>query len=112
MKLARLLALAGLLGLAFAFAAVAQETTADPPHAKNISDGLIAQGPIGIVCLILLSAALVIYRDARSDRKEYDAKIAAKDDKLMAIYLEHAKATAAQTDLNKMIWSKITKEAS
>lgn len=113
MKRVAALLVAGVgLALLAALPAFAQDIAVE--H-KSISDALIAQGPIGIVCLILLSAAALIYRDARADRLAYDKKIddvRAQHDKamesnhahLIAISMEQAKAQAAQTSLLEKIF--------
>lgn len=94
--------------------AIAQEA-ANPVPSKNMGDALIAQGPIGIVCLILISASLLVYRDGRTDKKEREAvvdklrednvklqeehakAIGVRDEKWMALSLEYAKDRAQST---------------
>ena len=72
-------------------------------HQMSITDKLIAQGPIGIVCLILLFLTWRVYKDARDDKKDYEKKLDAKDERTTAIALEHAKDRAQATLLMERI---------
>jgi len=89
--------------LILAVPAIAQETV-NVTTSKSLTDALLAQGPIGIVCVILIGASLLIYRDARSDKKDYNKAIeehakalALKDEKFLALSLEYAKDRSQST---------------
>ena len=58
--------------------------------APGFVDALIAQGPMGLLVLVVLGIAVVIYRDARADRALYDQQ-------MLAALLQRAKDSAETT---------------
>lgn len=90
------------------------DTTSANDAASGVTDRLLSQGPIGIVCLILIGISARVWKDARDDRKEYKAEMERrerehaaltkeKDERLLTLSLEHAKDRATATILLERI---------